>query len=54
MKERTMGMGCRMVLLLVLLLAFLCWGGVAGAEGEKDLTVLLTGNFMGQVMPQKG
>lgn len=54
LKEKTTGMGCRMVLFLALVLALGCSGKAAFFEGERDLTILYTGNFMGQVLPQKG
>lgn len=54
LKEKTTGMGCRMVLFLALVLALGCSGKAALFEGERDLTILYTGNFMGQVLPQKG
>jgi len=54
LKEKMMGICGRMVPLLALILVLGCSGRTALSEDERDLTILYTGNFMGQVMPQKG
>jgi len=54
LKKRTMGTCSFAVFLLALLLVFMNSGSSCGAAETKELTLLYTGNFMGQLTPQKG